>query len=842
MINIHAHADYSNLRVIDCINSIELLLETAVNVGYKGIALTDHESVSGHIEALQITKEMKKNKKMPEDFKIILGNEIYLVNSLEEVRDNYKSGVTKFPHFVLLACDPDGHRQLRELSSIAWDNSFFTGTMERVPTEKKTLEEVLQRNPGHVIGSTACLGSEFAMLVLKLKVAEEQGDEEFILETKKEIDRFVKWGMNVFSKDKFFIEIQPNLTEEGIYYNKKAIQIAKAYGLRWIVSTDIHYPRPEDRQIHKAFLNSKDAEREIDEFYEACFAATEAEIYERMNYLDKDDIKTAIENTMILGEMIEDYDLAHPIIIPRIELPEFEVRHLFAPVYDKYEYIKKFAYSEDEQDRYLLKLIEDGFEKKEKNDSLTREKVHVILNRINIELGELWEITKKLNTNISSYYVSTREVINAIWEEGNSLVGIARGSVTGFYIAYLIDIVQMSALKWGLPHWRHLTKDRPEIPDIDIDSEKAKRKQILEALKKKFGERRVLNICTFGKEQSRSAVLTAARGLGIDIDIAQYVANLIPFERGSNWPLKHCLYGDEETGREPVKEFINEINKYEGWLDVALKIERLIVKRSVHASGIFIFHGDFLDQNARMRAPNGQYISQWDMRSSDVTGCHKVDCLTIEALDKIHTAIDLLIKDGYIEWQGSLRETYNKYLHPDVIDHETKEMWKMLGHNEIPDVFQFDTPVGLQAAQKVKPESLVEMATANSLMRLMPDQNGESPIDVYIRYKENIDLWYKEMKDYGLTDDEIKVLEKYLKPLYGVADTQEIIMQLSMDEKIANFTLAEANKLRKGVSKKVKKVIDETKEMFFKKGRENGASENLLRYVWDVQIGRQLGW
>lgn len=80
---------------------------------------------------------MKESGELPEDFKLILGNEAYLVDSLEEVRDNYKSGVTKFPHFLMLAKNQFGHEQLRILSSMAWENSFYTGTMERVPTLKK---------------------------------------------------------------------------------------------------------------------------------------------------------------------------------------------------------------------------------------------------------------------------------------------------------------------------------------------------------------------------------------------------------------------------------------------------------------------------------------------------------------------------------------------------------------------------------------------------------------------------------------------------------------------------------------------------------------------------------
>lgn len=206
--------------------------------------------------------------------------------------------------------------------------------------------------------------------------------------------------------------------------------------------------------------------------------------------------------------------------------------------------------------------------------------------------------------------------------------------------------------------------------------------------------------------------------------------------------------------------------------------------------------------------------------------------------------MELLIEAGYMEWQGSLRETYNKYLHPDVLDYDTKEMWDMVANNDVTDLFQFDTPVGLQAAKRIKPHSLVELATANSIMRLMVSGEGaEQPIDTYIKYKNDISLWYKCMREeYHLTEDEIKILEKYLLPVYGVGDTQEIVMELSMDEHISGFNVTQSNKLRKGISKKDKELQQSMKKMFFEHGKEIHTSKNLLNYIWKEVIGKQLGY
>ena len=122
-----------------------------------------------------------------------------------------------------------------------------------------------------------------------------------------------------------------------------------------------------------------------------------------------------------------------------------------------YEYISKFAHSDNVYDRYLLKLIEDGYYEKIPYTTFGKVKFFETLDRIEVELKEMWLVTEKLGTSISSYYISTLELVNIMWEEGDSLVGVARGSVTGMFTMYLIGITQMNPLQWGLPHWRHIS-------------------------------------------------------------------------------------------------------------------------------------------------------------------------------------------------------------------------------------------------------------------------------------------------------------------------------------------------------------------------------------------------
>ena len=166
---LHNHSDYSNIRLLDSTNKIKNMILKTSELGSLGFALTDHECLSGHVKYLNLVNELKEENKIPEEFKPVLGNEIYLVDENNMREEITSKGSTKFYHFLLLAKDKIGHRQLRELSSRAWDRMFNYKGLDRVPTYYVDMEEVIGEDRGHIIASTACLGSYFSHLVLKLE-------------------------------------------------------------------------------------------------------------------------------------------------------------------------------------------------------------------------------------------------------------------------------------------------------------------------------------------------------------------------------------------------------------------------------------------------------------------------------------------------------------------------------------------------------------------------------------------------------------------------------------------------------------------------------------------------
>lgn len=813
----HNHSEYSNLRMRDSINKIEDMMDRAYELGYSGMAITDHESLSCAVRG--VSHYYKKYADT--DFKLALGDEIYLVDDIENI--------DKFYHFILMSKNEKGWELLRKLSTQAWGNHYVK-SVERVPIEKTQLEKIVKDNKGNLIATTACLGGEFGQLVCQY-IASECKDTEI----KKKIHRFLTWCISVFGKEDFYVELAPSLDEEQIIFNKMAISIANAYGLKYTLATDSHYLNKEDAKIHSAFINanSDKTENERDSFYLYSFMQTPKEIAEFASAsMTKEQILTAIRNTKGIYEKIEMYDIRRETKIPQMKVPKHKVKHIFEKQYDEYEYIKKFAYSPYEQDTYHLYLIENGFiNKKQKKYSRN-------LERINTELKTLWEMSEKLGQRLSSYLNLMTDVVDSIWH--HSYLGVGRGSAGGWYGSYLIDLVHINPLKYGLKDWRFLNIEKVSFPDIDVDLAPSKRPKVIQELKNKMGEQNVIQTATFKTEGSKSALLTVARGLRINNDEASAIASLIKSERGQQWSLSDCLYGNEKEERKPITEFKNAVDKYDGLEEAMLKVEGLISGRSIHASAVYLFieEGGFIDNGlAMMKSGNGTPITCFSMHDVDAVGGMKIDLLVTDAMDKLMKAVELLENDGEIEKDLSLKEQYNRYLHPDILEYDNKDMWGKLHTGEVLDVFQFQTDLAIQALKKTKPISIVEMAQINTLMRLS-SEDGEQPMDTFVRFKADISLWYKEMRDFGLSEDEIKVMEEHLLALKGVCDTQEALMTISMDKRISSFSMSEADGLRKILAKKLTKEIAGARQHFIEKGLEQGTREVFLRYVWDVQFKR----
>lgn len=426
--SLHNHTEYSNLRLRDCIIKVEDLLWYAAELGHEVVGITDHESLSCHVKAEKIYKKVKE--KYP-NFKLIRGNEIYLVrNGLDA--NNFNKDFDRYYHFCLYAKDAIGHQQIREISTRAWGRSYMARGMRRVPTYYQDLFDVIGKNPGHVIGSTACLGGAIPTQLLKNK-----GLKDAALR-----DKIVKWCLQMkelFGKDNFYLELQPSESHEQTYVNRQLIGLSNLLDIPYIITTDSHYLKKEDANIHEAFLNAQDGDREVKSFYATTYMMNTEELESHMD-LTKEEFQIAYRNIRNIKDMCEDYSLLKPLKIPQLmwkDLGSYTIDQI--KWQSRIPYLNDFWNSEYEGDRELADTI---CLRLEQDARLQNQKTYDAVNEC---LRMTWVSSEKNKTHWSAYFLNLQKIIEECWNAG-TLVGCGRGSGVGFILLYLLGITQINPL------------------------------------------------------------------------------------------------------------------------------------------------------------------------------------------------------------------------------------------------------------------------------------------------------------------------------------------------------------------------------------------------------------
>lgn len=442
--SLHNHTQYSNIRLRDCIIKENDLIDYAIELGHKAVAITDHESVANAVKVLNKYEQVKKNNP---DFKVILGNEIYLCrNGLNS--SNFNKDIDKYYHFILLARDIEGHRQIREISTRAWYRSYMARGMRRVPTYYQDIIDIIGSNPGHVIGSTACLGGALATQILRNTSDEKLGT--WIMQMDK-----------IFGHGNFYLEMQPSNNKDQITVNKKLLEFSRIYDIPYIITTDSHYLKNEDRPIHKAYLNSQNGDREVDDFYATTYMMNDAELRSYFKYFSNEEIEKAFENINNIIDKCEDYSLAKPLKIPELKWKNFEHSNYDFAIYSTYiPALSKFYSSIYNSDKELVWGIIDGINK---HPDLQNQEAY---DEINACLEDTWESSEVNNARWSAYFLNLQNIIEVCWDAG-TLVGPSRGSGGGFILLYVLGITQINPLRETTKvfRWRFLNPQRASVLD-----------------------------------------------------------------------------------------------------------------------------------------------------------------------------------------------------------------------------------------------------------------------------------------------------------------------------------------------------------------------------------------
>ncbi len=434
---------------------------------------------------------------------------------------------------------------------------------------------------------------------------------------------------------------------------------------------------------------------------------------------------------------------------------------------------------------YLRKLTEKNFKNRYQENNERAKK------QLEYEL----KIIEK--TGFADYFLIVQDIIN--WAKNrNIIVGPGRGSAAGSIVSYILNITEIDPLKYGLIFERFLNPERVSMPDIDIDFADYRRDEVLAYARNKYGEDRVAQIITFGRMAARAAVRDVNRALNFPYNFGDKIAKLIPF----NASIKDALNNIEE-----LKKMYEEDQRVKKILEIAKKLEGTARHASIHACGVVIGPKSLLNYIPLQKTPaDNNLVTQFEMHSIEDLGLLKIDFLGLRNLSIIEKTIQLI------------KETKNINVDIKNIPLNDQKTFETFQKGNTVGVFQFESKGMQKYLKELKPNNINDLIALIALYRPGPIES----IPAYIRRK------FKKEPIYYLHPK----LKPILEETYGIGIFQEQMMRIATD--LANFTLAEADTLRKAIGKKIKNLLEEQKEKLINGMIKNGIKEETALKIWEL--------
>jgi DNA polymerase-3 subunit alpha len=527
----HLHSDFS---LLDSATKYDDYIYKAKESGMLSIGFSEHSSVFNWIK--------KKQKCDENEIKYIHGQEFYITLSLEErVRDNW--------HCILIAKNLDGIKELNRLSSIGYNRDGHYYYDPRI-----SLQELITTS-NNIIVTSACLGG--------------------ILNSGNENVEKVFLDFMIDNKDRCFLEVQHHNNEEQFAYNKKLLDLSNHYGLRLIAGTDTHSLDKKHEKLRTILQKSKNINFPNEESWDLVFKTYDelVESYAVQNSLPKNVYMEAIENTNVMADMVEHFDLSL-----------------------EYKYPKIYENS----DEIFKEKVYEGL----KNKGLGDNKDYI--KRIEYE-------TKAIAKNGAIDYLLLQEKITSWCRNNDIMPGYSRGSVSGCLCAYLLGITDIDSLKFNMNFERFMNAERVSLSDIDIDYPPDKREQVKEYIFNNLG----LNCCdivAFNTVAEKGSIRDVGRALEIPLSEINEISKNV-----GSW-------GGEEDKR-----------KYPELFELSGQLEGVITSSGVHPCGVVTSTLDLEEELGTFTTSTDiRRISQVDMKGIDSVNFVKLDILGLDNIQIIN--------------------------------------------------------------------------------------------------------------------------------------------------------------------------------------------------------------
>ncbi|MDR2518729.1 MAG: DNA polymerase III subunit alpha, partial [Spirochaetaceae bacterium] len=413
-----------------------------------------------------------------------------------------------------------------------------------------------------------------------------------------------------------------------------------------------------------------------------------------------------------------------------------------------------------------------------------------------------YELGVIIDMGFTGYFLIVADFIN--WAKAQDIpVGPGRGSGAGSIAAYALRITDIDPLKYNLLFERFLNPERVSMPDFDVDFCNERREEVIEYVTRKYGQSRVGQIVTFGTLKAKAVLKDVARALGFSLDESNMLTKLVPEDP------KMTL--DKALELEPKLRDLAQQPKYQELFAAARKLEGKNRHSSIHAAGIVIGKTGLTDYVPLCWDPKTKAVaSQYTMDFIEDLGLVKMDFLGLKTLDLIKNTVDLVRRRG-----GDLAG-----FTIEGISETDGATYAMLGEGKSAGIFQFESGGMKKILKQAKPNKIEDLIALNALYRPGPMDN----IHQFIESK-----WGRQAIVYP-----DPCLEDILKETYGVIVYQEQVMQVA--QRIAGYSLGQADILRRAMGKKKQEVMIKEKERFISGALERGFSEEDAGRIFEILV------
>ena len=835
-VHLHLHTTYS---LLDGQCQIVPLVKKARKLGMPALAVTDH----GNLFALKSFYDECRSKKEKTygdlagvHVKPILGCEAY-VTSTGDYRTRDK-GETRH-HLCLHAMNKTGYHNLVRLLSEAHINGFYM--------RPRIDHSLLEKYHEGLHCSAACIAGEVAHALDTGNMAEAERvakwykdlfGENYSLEVM--LHKAAKTGPDVpLSAQNEFVD----LYERQVKVVKGMLELGKKLDIRVVATNDVHFLDAEDDDSHDVLLALSTGKKMSDE---------KRMVYTGQEYFKTEDEMRALfaecpevlANTKAVADMIEEYELDSPPIMPKFAIPvEFGTEEGYAKQFDEealkkefnvqkpnnfdrlggYEKVLRIKFEAD----YLASLVWAGSKIRwgDKDGNIpeaTRERVQFELDTIKL-------------MGFPGYFLIVRDYIRAAREECGVWVGPGRGSAAGSAVAYALWITNVDPLKYDLLFERFLNPDRISMPDIDVDFDDAGRERVLDYVTRRYGADHVAHIVTFGQMAAKSAIKDVGRVMDYPLADTNKLAGLVPDTPKITFKKARKESPDLDAAFNSEDPVVHKLMERAG------RLEGCIRQPGVHACGVIISRDPIAETLPVMPTPEkggkkgkddgeGQkqdklLTTQYDGHFVEPVGLLKMDFLGLKTLSVEKECVALLGKDNPRVPEKIRNEAGE--LDTDKIPDDDRETYELFGRGETTGLFQFESAGMKKYLMELQPERLSDLVAMNALYRPGPLEY----IPTFVARKQG-----REPVTY-----DHPLMEKYLKDTYGVTVYQEQVMLQS--RLLGGFTRGESDKLRKAMGKKLMDIMAELKEKFVKgclanpefrvdKWKDEAEAKKLIEKIW----------